>query len=50
MATGSEATLKNLTLKLTEVIEKHAHELINRQDVTQMIQDAKNVDSAVSKN
>lgn len=47
VATGNDATLKNLTLRLTEAIEKHAHELINRQDVTQMINDAKNIDSAV---
>lgn len=46
-ASGRGAELPQLVAKLTEVIEMHAHELLTRQDVAQMIQDVKRVDSAV---
>lgn len=44
---GRGGELPTLTKILTEAIEEHAHELLTRQDVTQMIQDAKQFDSAV---
>jgi flagellar biosynthesis protein FlhA len=44
---GRDADLQILVEKLTEVIEKHAHELINRQDVVQMLQAVKAYDGAV---
>lgn len=47
VASGRDAELSFLVLKLTEIIECHAHELINRQDVAQMLQAVKSYDSAV---
>lgn len=44
---GRDADLQLLSSKLTETIESHASELITRQDVVQMIQEAKQFDSAV---
>lgn len=45
--TGRGAELVTLAKALTEVVEAHAHELLTRQDVAQMLQEAKSVDSAV---
>ncbi|MCH9627816.1 MAG: Flagellar biosynthesis protein FlhA [Chlamydiales bacterium] len=46
-ASGRGAELPALITSLTEVIEARAHELLTRQDVAQMIQDVKRIDSAV---
>jgi len=47
VASGRDAELHFLVQRLTEQIELHAYELINRQDVAQMLQTVKNYDSAV---
>jgi flagellar biosynthesis protein FlhA len=47
VASGRDAELHLLVQRLIEVIESHAHELINRQDVAQMLQAAKSYDNAV---
>lgn len=44
---GRDAELGSLVKRLTEVIETHAHELINRQDVALMLQEVKGHDCAV---
>ncbi len=44
---GREADLPLLTKQLTDTVLSHAHELITRQDVALLIQEAKGYDSAV---
>lgn len=44
---GREGDLSLLLRELTDVVEKHAHELIQRQAVSEMIQQARAYDSAV---
>lgn len=44
---GRDADLAQLVRELTNVVELHAHELIHRQDISEMIQQAKEFDSAV---
>ncbi|MCC5832749.1 MAG: FHIPEP family type III secretion protein [Chlamydiales bacterium] len=46
-ASGRGGELHTLVEALKRVIEEHAHELLTRQDVAQMIQDVKRYDSAV---
>lgn len=47
MATGREAELPFLIKKFTEIVELHAYELINRQDVALMLQEVKRHNGAV---
>jgi len=47
VAQGRDPELSFLVKRLTQVCESHAHELINRQVVTQMLQEVKSYDSAV---
>lgn len=44
---GRDADLTKLATQLTQVIEEHAHLLLNRQDVAQMLQEAKKIDHVV---
>ena len=47
VASGRDAELNMLVGRLIEVIETHAHELINRQHVAQILQEVKGCDCAV---
>ncbi len=47
VASGRGAELRSLEKALIQVIEQHAHVLLTRQDVAQMIQDVKRHDSVV---
>lgn len=47
VAGGRDAELGTLVARLIEVIETHAHELINRQDALQILQEVKGYDCAV---
>lgn len=46
-ASGRGSELHMIVNALTKVIEEHAHELLTRQDVAQMVQDIRRYDSAV---
>lgn len=47
VSTGRDAELSSLIKTLTDVIEEHAHALLTRQDVAQMLKEVKSLDSAV---
>lgn len=47
VASGRDPEFAFLVRKLKELFETYVHELLNRQDVAQMVQEIKNYDSAV---
>lgn len=46
-AAGRDAELTLIVKKFREVVEAHAHELLNRQDIAQMLQEVKGCNGAV---